>query len=360
MNDKKIAFITCVNNEKQYTEALHYIQLLIVPEGYETDVIAVREAPSMTAGYNAAMKSSDAKYKVYLHQDVFIINKNFIRDMISFFEADKTLGMLGCVGCDYLPLHAKAVEVWNTGLVYHNCTPSKMVRKQSDDGTPSYVEALDGLLLATQYDVEWREDLFDGWDFYDISQCFEMQRAGYKVAAAYQSEPWCYHDNTYSKLGNYQKYCERFAKEYQDIKPFHGQNDSSRIEEFEVLKEQSRNEMRRLVDVGAKIELRDIFDKTENKGYLHLRDFEILANIDRLEAQAGITSFWRLGDTFEVLADKIASVKRALKRIEYFADVDGSAMKYLVENYSIWAIDVIYCIYEVDKAQVWDEIVKKL
>ena len=30
------------------------------------------------------------------------------------------------------------------------------------------VEGVDGLLMATQYDIPWREDLFDGWDFYDL------------------------------------------------------------------------------------------------------------------------------------------------------------------------------------------------
>ena len=55
MNDHKIAFIACVNDEEQFQEALYYIDRLYVPQGYETDVIAVREAPSMAEGYNAAM-----------------------------------------------------------------------------------------------------------------------------------------------------------------------------------------------------------------------------------------------------------------------------------------------------------------
>ena len=36
------------------------------------------------------------------------------------------------------------------------------------------VAAADGLLLATQYDIDWREDLFENWHFYDISQCMEF------------------------------------------------------------------------------------------------------------------------------------------------------------------------------------------
>ena len=77
MNEKEIAFIICVNDENEFKEALNYIDALNVPEGYHTDVIAVREAPSMAAGYNAAMQSSNAKYKIYIHQDVFLI-KNMV------------------------------------------------------------------------------------------------------------------------------------------------------------------------------------------------------------------------------------------------------------------------------------------
>lgn len=39
------------------------------------------------------MKSSDAKYKIYLHQDVFILNKNFLFDLLYYFS-DKSTGMI--------------------------------------------------------------------------------------------------------------------------------------------------------------------------------------------------------------------------------------------------------------------------
>lgn len=32
------------------------------------------------------MKETSAKYKVYLHQDTFIIYKNFIQDILSIFK----------------------------------------------------------------------------------------------------------------------------------------------------------------------------------------------------------------------------------------------------------------------------------
>lgn len=83
----KIAVITCVNNEEEYAQALSYIDRLHVPDGYELDVIAVREAPSMAAGYQMAMEHTDARYKIYMHQDTFIINREFLQDMLSVFGA---------------------------------------------------------------------------------------------------------------------------------------------------------------------------------------------------------------------------------------------------------------------------------
>ena len=63
MNDKKICFIMCVNNEDYMEEQVAYLNHLQVPEGYEIDVLNVYGATSMTSGYNEAMHASDAKYR---------------------------------------------------------------------------------------------------------------------------------------------------------------------------------------------------------------------------------------------------------------------------------------------------------
>ena len=74
MADKnKISFIICTNDELQLQECLMYINLLHIPEGYQTEVITVTDAVSMASGYNEAMRTSDAKYKIYLHQDMWVV-----------------------------------------------------------------------------------------------------------------------------------------------------------------------------------------------------------------------------------------------------------------------------------------------
>lgn len=94
MNDKKICFIICYNDDKYINECLYYINRLFIPDGYTIDVLMVKDAYSMTSGYNAAMNETDAKYKIYMHQDVFIVNINLLEDILKIFE-DKNVGMLG-------------------------------------------------------------------------------------------------------------------------------------------------------------------------------------------------------------------------------------------------------------------------
>ena len=76
------------------------------------------------------------------------------------------------------------------------------------------MDAVDGLLMATQYDVAWREDLFVNFDFYDVSQSFEMRKAGYHIVVPYQKTPWVIHDSSFAKLTYYDEARKICLKEY--------------------------------------------------------------------------------------------------------------------------------------------------
>jgi len=216
--DKRIAFITCVNKEDWYSECQLYIKNLKVPEGMKVELIPVRGAESMCHGYNMGMKQTDAKYKVYIHQDTFIANKNFIGDLLNIFK-DKTIGALGVIGARKLPKSG----IWWDGLrtvgrVLHACEAESVVDStcQDIDGDYVDVDAVDGLLFATQVDLPWREDLFTGWHFYEIAQSMEMWRHGYKVVVPQQENAfWCIHCPKEKPLdSSYKKYQKIFLKEY--------------------------------------------------------------------------------------------------------------------------------------------------
>lgn len=213
MNAQKIAFIICVNNDILFQECVLYLNQLEIPEGMEAEIVEIRQAESMAAGYNEGMESSDAKYKVYLHQDVYIVNTRFIYDILSIFRAREQIGMIGLVGSPKLPVDA---VMWH-GPRVRDGNKTEMwehYRYQLSDGVWN-VQAVDGLLIATQYDLPWRSDIMDGWDFYDISQSFEMQRAGYRVVVPIQNFCWYIHDEKPClNLWNYDKYRKRFLNEY--------------------------------------------------------------------------------------------------------------------------------------------------
>lgn len=218
---KKICFILCSNNEFLAQECQIYIKQLYVPDGYEVDILIVRDADSMCSGYNRAMSATDAKFKVYLHQDVLIVNRNFIVDMLELFQKNPDVGMIGMVGNSSLTWGG---GVWSdgsdetshrVGTVYMD-----LIYKNSvavfDEIEAEYQEVIvvDGLLIATQYDIPWREDLFGGWDLYDCSQSIEFWKAGYKVVVPHMDQPWCLHDNDIVNLENYDKWHRIFVDEY--------------------------------------------------------------------------------------------------------------------------------------------------
>ncbi len=215
MDEQKVCFICCTNNLIYEKECRMYLENLIIPEGIQTEIKMVHGAASMAAGYNRAMGESDAKYKVYLHQDVFLLNRNFITDMLHVFE-EKSVGMLGVMGSTDLPTNGIAYASWNQGRLKTNTSfrAHEVVSHMKKRKTSVTVTAVDGLLIATQYDLPWREDLFDGWDFYDISQSLEFKKAGYLVKVPKQETSWCFHDDGFPNLIQYEKYRKIFVREY--------------------------------------------------------------------------------------------------------------------------------------------------
>ncbi|GKU80700.1 glycosyltransferase [Niallia sp. NCCP-28] len=217
MNNKKICFIYCINNDDLLQKSLKTVEKLKVPQGFQIEHVFMKDASSMTSGYNAAMKKTDAKYKVYLHQDVIFLNSDVLLNIVSIFNKYPKLGMLGVVGTKTLPEDA---IWWNGecrfGKVYQS-SQGTMGLLSFDKVNSDYqsVQAIDGLIMITQYDISWREDLFTAWHYYDISQCFEFIKAGYEVGIPHQDKPWVEHDCGIVSMEGFHKYRKIFIQHYQ-------------------------------------------------------------------------------------------------------------------------------------------------
>lgn len=219
MNDHKFAFIICTNDSLLLEECLHYIDHLIIPEGYETELLTVTDADSITQAYNEAIQASDARYKIYMHQDVFILNRNILSDLLAIFASDPQIGMIGMVGYEKISPDGIMWHTDRTGSVYlrHPTVPYPALsdyRYNIADGY-NYVAEIDGFFIATARDLLWDTDHLGGWDFYDAFQSIRFLLNGYKVIVPCQKHPWCMHDDSKMlTLSHYDHYRQIFLQTY--------------------------------------------------------------------------------------------------------------------------------------------------
>lgn len=327
IDEKKISFIICANNSLYYDECVWYINNLKVPAGFEIDIMGVTQAESMAQGYNAAMKESNAKYKVYLHQDVFIYNRYFIDDLLRVFGADDRIGLVGMIGGIGLPQDAVIWDAWNVGKTYgcNHAIAFPICGYQAERCEWIEVEAVDGMLMATQYDVEWREDLMLGWDFYDISQSLEFRRQGYKVAIPYQETPWCMHDCGDSKLIHYDEVRKKVLTEYKEFfsGEFHPKYNleyyyiQERI--FNVMKECLQNRMfEQALEVRTKVNDADVRDK-DLQYILNILDIYLAEE----KRDDGVKSFFDDAYTWDEIRDKYDRIKFIVRHAENHTNEEG-------------------------------------
>lgn len=196
MDIKKIAFIVYRNNASCFSECVRYIKELYVPEGYSVDILPMENTKSVPLAYNAAMESSEAKYKIYLQDDTFILHRDLIPDILKIFNEDSSIGMIGMVGCRKLSVDRGGQQCWDMGRVYLDDGLSVVDWDsrdiQNENENCFFAEAIDGFFMATQYDLRWQEESADGRD-YGVMHSLGMLETGKSIVIPWQEEPWCCH-----------------------------------------------------------------------------------------------------------------------------------------------------------------------
>ncbi|RDY25647.1 hypothetical protein CHL78_017100 [Romboutsia weinsteinii] len=172
MNDKKICFVSIVKDKSKYDECVEYIKNIIVPDGYSIDINYISDSQSVPNSYNLVIKSNDAKYKVYVKEDILICNQNFIIDILNIFK-DQSIGIIG--------IHAN----------------KNKEDLQLEEELIMDVEYIYEDLIVTQYDILWDEDLAIINNSIIINHINEFTNSGYRVVIAKQEEPWYLYNSKY-------------------------------------------------------------------------------------------------------------------------------------------------------------------
>ncbi len=218
---EKIAVIICVNDERRFAECQLYLEQQYLSPEYELEIIDIRGAASIFSGYEYARGRYNNRYKLYMHQDTFLTHKQCVQKMLTLFQQEPSIGMLGLVGSASIP---------PSGIWWERDKNTQYGHVVQGGDVPEYLEvingmsmakpyqevaAIDGFFMMTQYDLPWRSDLFSGWHFYDVSQSVEYKRQGYKLAIPYAEEAWAFHDCGRIELDDtYEKERQIFIHEY--------------------------------------------------------------------------------------------------------------------------------------------------
>lgn len=198
MNKRKIAIIIHETDAKACEELVTSLKKVSVPKNFSLDVKLIKGAEKYLA-YEQARRASNAKYKIYLNEQLVIRNDNFLIELLNIFKTDNKIGAVDISGAIELSTHGMALKS----------------RKRADKKYSGEVEMLDGFLFATQYDLPWRYDEFKDDFFGGQAQCMEFKRAGYKLFVANQEKPWAVHDEISFKLSReaYEKFLVDYSKD---------------------------------------------------------------------------------------------------------------------------------------------------
>jgi hypothetical protein len=294
--------------------------------GIETDIMGIQGAESMCAGYNAAMRDSDAKYKVYMHQDVFILNVNFIEDIIRNFRDNPDYGILGMAGSVDFAKDGNYLYSWHTGMYRSGHILDEDITDY-DVEKLTQVKAVDGVLIATQYDLPWREDIFDGFDFYDISQCMEFHKAGYKIGVPHQGFAWCLHDSGVSNMSRYDGYRKIFCNEYGGLGYEYGEVElyTAIVEQDEMFRK-NVGLIERLIEMGDAETAHEILKKFSSICVVNSRQalYAVICKIMYWEKREAAHDFYN--DETNKIADLVAKFTRYkyfLRRVELGFPLEG-------------------------------------
>lgn len=126
----------------------------------------------MTSGYNIAMHTNNAGYKIYIHQDTFIIDTYILDKIVKTFESDHDIGLIGNSGTVMLPKDGiwwsdkqNNYKNWRGNLYQDLLLNTSKLVTLCRNGRVENAVAIDGIFMATSKDITWREDVFNGWHF---------------------------------------------------------------------------------------------------------------------------------------------------------------------------------------------------
>lgn len=194
MDEKKICFIIYEDKSVKYSDNLEYIRSLNVPDDMQMECLSIEENESKFSAYNEGTEASDAKYKVYMDSSTYIVNKNFIYDILEIFDYDKQTTVIGLVGQKGSSTQEKEAVIYGKQLEDRYGYGVQTKEFHEVRNLMEEVDYIDQMLVITAKDVRWGIDLCQTHDHYLILKRNGNEQTNDKIVVARQIKPWCYRD----------------------------------------------------------------------------------------------------------------------------------------------------------------------
>ena len=192
MNEKGIAILVWKRNEEHYANCIEGLRNLQYPAGCEVQVYTLTEQDVFTKQCNSVLAETDAKYKIYLSDEILITAPTFVQDMLNIF-ADRTIGMIGFFGSAEMPLSANIMDAphkYGSVLMPVSGALEEMRFGEGTAEAVADVRAILPSLFVTQYDVPWDAN-YTGQYYAVQAQCRNFTRRGYRVVVPIVETPFC-------------------------------------------------------------------------------------------------------------------------------------------------------------------------
>lgn len=188
---KKIAVIIRKSHAGRYEVCMEALKNVKWPQGYDVQAFTLDAAKPYAAQINEILTETDAKYKVYINDEMCVVHPQVIEEMLAIFQ-DESIGMVGILGSQSLPVSGNLMDSpYKRGTVY---VPSEddfsALRFGDAMGEAADVRGLLPSFFATQRDVPW-DEAYEKQYYAVLDHCRAMEDAGVRVVVPLPENIWC-------------------------------------------------------------------------------------------------------------------------------------------------------------------------
>jgi hypothetical protein len=217
--------------------------------GVHHEIVAIRDARSLSEGYNRGVAQARGKYLILSHDDIEILTPDFAQRLTAHLERFDLVGIAGTTrvigGAWFLAGHPYDYQLV-TSPTEQAGRYMIIVRGSGPLVVPS-IQAIDGVFMAMRAslarEIQFDEITFDHFHLYDIDFSYRAYLGGYRLAVC--RDIFLVHDSLGRFDAVWEEYRKRFESKFAPHLPVEPTIIDSPVLHFHIDQEMLRQEGQR-------------------------------------------------------------------------------------------------------------------